>query len=67
LASSRISRASWSSSRFASRLAFAWTFVPSTAITPIAASPDRAHNLNTSPNNPANAGSWRSLNRAIVA
>jgi len=37
------------------------------AITPTWASPDRAQSSSTSPNTPASAVSWRSMNRAIVA
>jgi len=51
----------------ASRLALAWTFVPSIAMTPTLASPDRAQSSSTSPNSPAIALSWRAMNRAIVA
>jgi hypothetical protein len=36
-------------------------------MTPTLAKPERAHSNNTSPNNPASAASWRSMNRAIVA
>jgi hypothetical protein len=37
------------------------------AMTPTLARPERAHSSNTSPNSPAIAVSWRSMNRAIVA
>jgi hypothetical protein len=66
-ASATISRAIRSSSRFASRLAFAASFVPSIATTPVPTSPAFAHSPSTEPNSPANAASWRTRKRAIVA
>jgi len=45
----------------------AWTSVPSIAMTPTLTKPERAQSSSTSPNNPAIAVSWRSMNRAIVA
>jgi hypothetical protein len=49
------------------RLALPDSFVPSTAITPTLANPCLAHSDSTSPNRPAIASWWRSMNRAIVA
>ncbi len=52
---------------FDSGLAFAFTFVPSIAITPTFTNPAFAHSESTWEKSSASGTSWRSMKRAIVA